>query len=411
MIGQTLRSYRILARLGSGGMGEVFMAEHLRLGRKVAIKVLPAAAVGNPRAVGRLLSEARAAAALKHPHIVQIYDCDVQDGRPFVAMEYLEGETLAQFLGRRVAVDLSLTGVIGSQIADALAAAHAKGIVHRDLKPANVFLRRDEQTAGFPWVKLLDFGIAKLLYDHDTPGSLRTQSGELVGTPAYMAPEQCRGRGEVYTPADVYALGCILFEMVCGRRPFEQEGLGELISAHLNDPPPDPRLLQPALPEPWRAVILAALSKPPEQRPSAQAMCDLLRSLPAPPSLRIDQHTQALPAPPRRRRRALMVVLLGGATAAALGWGLVGRRLRPAPSGQPRPSAPVPVTAASLDVQVESARDAAAPPVPEVATQPAPPRPPRQRTRRRTSPPPGARPPAPRPAVEPKASPYRALDD
>jgi serine/threonine-protein kinase len=277
-----LKSYRILAKIGEGGMGEVFLAEHLRLGRKVAIKFLSPALSAHTHAVSRFFAEARAAAQLNSPGIVQIFDCDANpDGRAFIVMEYLEGETLADRLSRgSMRPDVRTIVEVGIQIAAALSVAHGRGIVHRDLKPANIFL-----TGGpgdRPTVKLLDFGIAKLT-DESTPGAFRTVSGEIVGTPAYMSPEQCRGKGAVDARSDIYSLGCVLYEMLCGRRVFDAGGVGEWISAHMNERPVDPAKLVPGSPPALTSLILGALEKHPDQRPPSAAVLaeQLARLLPA----------------------------------------------------------------------------------------------------------------------------------
>ncbi|MEA2699030.1 MAG: eukaryotic-like serine/threonine-protein kinase [Myxococcales bacterium] len=244
MIGETLGSYTIIGRLGAGGMGEVYLAEHPRIERRAAIKVLLPELSGNREVVERFFAEARATSSIRHHGIVEVLDCDVHrgSGRAYIVMELLEGESLAGRLerdsdfGKDVDRALTVTGAI----ADAVAAAHAKGIVHRDLKPDNVFLAGNESAPlGFD-VKILDFGIAKLMGDASTGrgGSMRTRTGSMLGTPAYMSPEQCRGAGLVDHRSDIYSLGCIAFEMLAGRRPFMHEGFGELIAAHLGEPPP-----------------------------------------------------------------------------------------------------------------------------------------------------------------------------
>jgi serine/threonine protein kinase len=302
-----VKSYRILARIGAGGMGEVFLAEHVRLGRKVAIKFLSPALSANTHAVSRFFAEARAAAQLNSPGIVQVFDCDANpDGRAFIVMEYLEGETLADRLDRGgLAPDFPTIIDIGTQIARALSVAHGRGIVHRDLKPANIFLTG--APGERPIVKLLDFGIAKLT-DDSAPGALRTLSGEIVGTPAYMSPEQCRGKGGVDGRSDIYALGCVLYEMLCGRRVFSAGGIGEWISAHMNERPLDPASLVPDTPPGLTSLILAALEKDPDHRPvSAAAVAEQLASLR--PTARTELPATALLAKPRGPGRYVGVLL------------------------------------------------------------------------------------------------------
>ena len=242
MIGETLGSYRIVGRLGAGGMGEVYLAEHTRIDRRAAIKVLLPELSHNQEVVDRFFAEARATASIHHPGIVAVLDCDIHaSGRVYIVMELLEGESLQARItrepgfGRNVERTLSLS----AEVADAIAAAHAKGIVHRDLKPDNVFLVGAPRSAHGFAVKILDFGIAKLLGDGEghRGGSMRTRTGSLLGTPAYMSPEQCRGASRVDHRTDIYSFGCIVYELLAGQRPFTYEGFGELISAHLTETP------------------------------------------------------------------------------------------------------------------------------------------------------------------------------
>ncbi|HEY2903144.1 MAG TPA: protein kinase [Polyangia bacterium] len=244
MIGETLGGYTIVGRIGAGGMGEVYLAEHTRIERRAAIKVLLPELSGNHEVVERFFAEARATSSIRHRGIVEVLDCAVHSsGRAYIVMELLEGESLAARLEREPTFgrDLDRTLTVAGAVADAVAAAHAKGIVHRDLKPDNIFLAYDaDAPLGFA-VKILDFGIAKLIGDGSGSGrgaSMRTRTGSLLGTPAYMSPEQCRGAGLVDHRTDIYSLGCIVFEMLAGRRPFLFEGFGELISAHLHQTPP-----------------------------------------------------------------------------------------------------------------------------------------------------------------------------
>ncbi len=244
MIGETLGSYRIVGRVGTGGMGEVYLAQHTRIDRRAAIKVLLPELSHNQEVVDRFFAEARATSSIHHAGIVEVLDCDVHpSGRAYIVMELLEGESLAGRLARDPAFghDIGRVLDVTAAVADAVAAAHAKGIVHRDLKPDNIFLAHDARAASGFAVKILDFGIAKLMGgdgDGSRGASMRTRTGSLLGTPAYMSPEQCRGASRVDHRTDIYSLGCIVFEMLAARRPFMYEGFGELISAHLTEPPP-----------------------------------------------------------------------------------------------------------------------------------------------------------------------------
>ncbi len=278
MIGEVLGSYRIVQKLGAGGMGEVYLAEHQVMDRKAAIKVLRPEASANASLVTRFFAEARAADVIRHPGIVQILDCAMPAaGRAYIAMEYLEGETLGATLARVGLIEEAATLFdISWQIADALAAAHAKGIVHRDLKPDNVFLTPETtERRTKTRVKVLDFGIAKLTYD----SQVQTQTGSILGTPLYMSPEQARGAGKVDHRSDIYSLGCIMFEMICGRPPFVREGIGDLIIAHASEMAPSAASLQTALPSEIDRLIASMLAKPPEARP--QSMSDVAAILSA----------------------------------------------------------------------------------------------------------------------------------
>jgi len=242
MIGETLGSYRIVGRLGAGGMGEVYLAEHARIDRRAAIKVLLPELSHNQEVVDRFFAEARATSSIHHPGIVEVLDCDVHpSGRAYIVMELLEGENLGARLGREPGFGRNVDRVLAlaGEVTDAIAAAHAKGIVHRDLKPDNIFLANAPRAALGFIAKILDFGIAKLIGDGDANrgGSMRTRTGSMLGTPAYMSPEQCRGASRVDHRTDIYSFGCIVYEMLAGQRPFTYEGFGELISAHLTETP------------------------------------------------------------------------------------------------------------------------------------------------------------------------------
>ncbi|MFL5308675.1 MAG: serine/threonine-protein kinase [Polyangia bacterium] len=267
MIGRTLGSYTIVERIGAGGMGEVYLAKHRRIERQVAVKLLLPALSSDPDIVNRFFNEARATSLITHPGIVQIFDCDVFENRAYIVMEYLEGANLNTVLTRNGPFDIPMAVWITGQIAGALAAAHAKSIVHRDLKPENVFLAEDPLRPGTRVVKILDFGIAKLT-DRTGPAS-HTRTGSILGTPIYMAPEQCRGLTNIDHRADVYALGGILFELLTGRPPFVKEAPGDLLIAHVSEPPPVPSSLMPAIPPEFDRLILRMLAKAPNDRPQS----------------------------------------------------------------------------------------------------------------------------------------------
>jgi serine/threonine protein kinase len=262
MIGQVVGSYRVVSELGRGGMGLVMLAEHIHLNRSAAIKFLQRNLCDNAEAMQRFLVEARATAEIKHPGIVQIYDCGIlPDGIAFIIMELLEGETLQASLNRRGLWPIEEVATTMIQIADGLAAAHKIGIVHRDLKPDNIFLLARDPGR----VKLVDFGIAKLA---ERDYSVKTLSGMIMGTPRYMSPEQCRGSAEVDYRSDLYSLGCVFFEMLTGQPVFPQDSFGQVIAAHQLQEPPTPRVHRPDLPPDLAALVLGLLAKKPEDRPS-----------------------------------------------------------------------------------------------------------------------------------------------
>lgn len=277
LVGQRVNNFEIIGLLGSGGMGDVFEAIHLVIHRKVAIKVLRPEHCADPALVQRFFNEARAANSIKHPNIVEILDVGMlPGGLPYIAMERLEGETLAQRLSREGKLDIERAVDFAAQSAAALAAAHKRGIVHRDLKPDNLFIVADPRVAGRELVKVLDFGIAKL--HGDKLSQVKTNVGSILGTPPYMSPEQCRGIPDaVDHRSDVYALGVILFEMLCGAPPFVAEGVGDVMVMHLSSPPPLPRWRRQEIPLRIEQTILWAMEKNPDQR--IPSMADFIFTL------------------------------------------------------------------------------------------------------------------------------------
>ncbi len=256
--------YKILRTLGAGGMGTVYLGEHLLLGRRAAIKTLLASLSSHREIVDRFFNEARAISAISDPGVVQIFDFGYHvDGTAYIVMEFLEGESLSARLDRLEKLRLVDALRLAKQLASSLAAAHERDIVHRDLKPGNVFVIRDPEVQGGERTKILDFGICKL---GDPECTTTTQTGTMLGTPVYMSPEQCRGAGRVDQRSDIYSLGCVLFHMITGRPPFDCEAVGDYIAAHLKEPAPAPSSIAPELPPAVDALMALCLAKEPESR-------------------------------------------------------------------------------------------------------------------------------------------------
>ncbi len=270
--------YRVVAPLGAGAMGMVYVVEHVRLHRRFAAKLLGPDLARHPDAVARFETEARAASGLDHENIVSVLDYGVSDaGFPFIIMELLRGETLQERMDRGpFSVDEAVGIVI--QVCQALAAAHTAGIVHRDVKPDNIFLAR--RPGGQPLVKMLDFGIAKA-HDRSPSDARITRQGQLLGSPEYMSPEAARG-DEVDARADIYAVGILLYELLCGVVPFRHGDYHHLLQMQALQPPAPPRQLAPHLPQEVERLVLRALEKDPARRqPSIKKVqLELMAALP-----------------------------------------------------------------------------------------------------------------------------------
>src|SRR5438034_7312434 len=246
------RRYRIMRKLGSGGMANVYLAEDQELGRRVAIKVLDDRHASDDQFVERFRREAKAAAALSHPNIVSIYDRGETDGTYYIAMEYLEGPNLKELV-RQGTPSIRTAITYTREILSALRVAHRRGLVHRDIKPHNILVDAEDR------LKVTDFGIAR------SGPSQMTEAGSIIGTAQYLSPEQARG-APVDQRSDLYSMGIVLYEMLTGQVPFTGESPVEIAMKHLSDPPRPPSLLRPDIPPDLDMVVLRALAKDPEDR-------------------------------------------------------------------------------------------------------------------------------------------------
>jgi eukaryotic-like serine/threonine-protein kinase len=403
MIGTRINNYEVVQPIGEGGMGTVYLARHPFIGRKAAVKVLHEQLARDKALVARFVNEARAANAIRHPNIIDIIDVGMVPGTetPYLMMEFLEGENLAERLRKVGRLGVAEAVDVAQQTAAALAAAHGAGIIHRDLKPENLFLVPTVTLPGRTQVKVLDFGIAKLRGElsGNTP---RTETGALMGTPPYMSPEQCRGIArDVDHRTDLYALGIILYEMLCGAPPFQGAGYGDILVMHLMQPPEPPRQKNPDIPEALEALILRALAKQPDNRfPTmtdlGSALSATSRTMPVVTSQilsaaaagasarpretttftqtsgQVSDHLPAAGARPKRRGLALVGAAVAMAAVAGVALVLVqgarptGAEPQPDPPGvtaaEPAPAALVPAAApAPVPEPVATAAPAAAP--------------------------------------------------
>ncbi|HSN27724.1 MAG TPA: serine/threonine-protein kinase [Kofleriaceae bacterium] len=367
MLGTVLGGYRITGELSAGGMGQVYKADHEVLPRHAAVKLLRPELTANTEIVQRFFNEAKAATAIRHPGIVEVFDFGYTDhGRAFLVMEFLEGEPLSRRIDRGPLRETD-AAQLARGIASALVAAHGKGIVHRDLKPDNIFLVPDPDVPLRERPKLLDFGIAKL-GDH-MPKELRhTVTGALIGTPRYMAPEQARAAAAIDGRADLYSLGCILYEMLVGKPPFQAEGAGELIALHMFEVPKPPSARGVQVAPALEAIAMRLLEKEPADRyANAEALIAALDRV-------LDVRGTPKPPPPetmvvRAQAPSRLPLIAGGVTAVLAGVAavLIARGAHHEAPAKPAPppavqTPPQPVAAPPVRENVEPTVEQLAPP-------------------------------------------------
>ena len=310
--GSIIGNYRVIEPLANGGMGIVYLAEHLHLRRKVALKLLHERLLGDRWAVARFFAEAIAASRISHPGAVTVLDYGTFEGGGYLVMELLHGETLSARLERERRLPIRRILDFGMQLGLTLSAAHDAGVIHRDLKPDNIFLVPDAAGSGYEYVKVLDFGVAKLTSDHAAP---TTQRGDLLGTPLYMAPEQSVHAGSVDQRGDIYSLGCVLYQLLTGMAPF-RGSMFEILIAHQKEPPPSPRSYDPTIPHALDELVLRMMNKSPEGRPSS--MAEVVRVL---GSIEREQAGEVARSPAHRASAIWLGLFFGlGLTIAGVGY-------------------------------------------------------------------------------------------
>ncbi len=372
--GSPVGEYEVQSQIGEGAMGTVFSAVHPLIGKKVAIKVLKPELCADQKQLDRFVHEAQAVNQIGHPNIVDVFSLgELPDGRAYMVMEWLRGEDLKSRLARGPMAVHDACDILDG-IARALDAAHAKQIVHRDLKPDNVFLHRVDD--GPVMVKLLDFGIAKLV--KQSPGTEKTQTGNMLGTPKYISPEQARGIAGVDHRSDIYSLGVMAYEMLAGRCPFQGETAMDIVVKHLSEQPP-PLSQFAKVPKALESCVMRMLAKDPIERPSLEEVRMILhdpqRRMTTPLPTRGMSVVTPVPIRLRPRWPFLALGIAGAIGVGVVTWKLVGTKEEPAavaapvsdvapapaPVLAPPPPAPAPAPApparATLEVDVTGSRD------------------------------------------------------
>jgi putative nucleotidyltransferase with HDIG domain len=307
MVGKVIGGYRLVTPLRSGGMGTVYYGEHTLIGRRAAIKILHPEISRDPQIVARFLTEARAANDIRHPNVVEITDMGSVGDVHYIVMSFLEGETLGERLERCQIIEEEATVRIMRQVTSALSAAHERGIVHRDLKPENIFLLNHPDYPDY--VKVLDFGIAKLVTPPDPNAVRNTLAGTVLGTPLYMSPEQCRSGADLDHRSDIYSLGVVLYQMVTGAVPFKGETPPDVMLAHIGEKPVPPVDRNPKLSKHINDAILRALEKEPARRfGSMRELRDAIENLAGAPASSAKEAVGEETFEKREQREAAFVV-------------------------------------------------------------------------------------------------------
>jgi tRNA A-37 threonylcarbamoyl transferase component Bud32/photosystem II stability/assembly factor-like uncharacterized protein len=356
MIGEMVGSFRVVRKIGEGGMGQVFEAVQEMIGKRAAIKVLHPEYSANAEVSTRFLNEAKAVNIVAHPGVVTVFEYGRRhDGAAYIIMELLDGESLHKRMARGV-LPLPSTLRIARQIASTLSAAHDKEIVHRDLKPENVVMVPDPDVLGGERAKILDFGIAKVKAVREESGIGRTRAGMVIGTPAYMAPEQARGAPDMTDRVDVYALGVMLYQMVSGRLPFYSDEPVKVMAMHLSDTPPPLAELAPSTPQALVELIDRMMAKAAEARPAMREVVEALERMGATPSLPM-MPPATVPARRARWPLALAAFLIVAAAGGAALFAMRGRNAR----ARSTSTGTAPIAGAQDAPAVPRARDAARP--------------------------------------------------